>query len=161
DPRPRADRAASPTPARDLAVGRGVNGGVPFDAARARLRRDPNTKDRRRRHREWRERFSDRLLWPPGFPRAEAAALPADHGRRLRAGFRGWASFPRRAARYPAPPESVRLARRRDGLYREPSNGDGRADSGDPGHGRARRAGGGRRGRSSESNLAARAGADS
>ncbi len=62
--------------------------------------------------RERRERLRARLLRPPGVPRPVAAVLQAAHGRRLRAGLRGRAGVPGRAARHRAAPGAVHVARR-------------------------------------------------
>ena len=76
----------------------------------ARLHRGAHPQARRLGHRERRERLRGRLLRPAGVPRPEPAVLQAGAGRGLRAGLRGRAGVPGRAARHRAPPRGVRLA---------------------------------------------------
>ena len=94
-------------------------GGVP--ARRAVAARDPRPRSTRPASPRSRRRRSSRR--PPraaptssridyfgraGLPRADAAVLQADDGRRVRAGLRGRAGVPRRAARHRPPPRRVR-----------------------------------------------------
>ena len=63
----------------------------------------------------------------PGVPGPVAAVLQAADGRRLRAGLRGRAGVPGRAARHRPAPGPVHVARRRAGLHRRPPRRDGGA----------------------------------
>ena len=82
------------------------------------LHRDPDAQVRGVRDRVRRQRLPGRLLRPAGVPRAEPAVLQAADGGRLRAGLRGRAGVPGRAARHRAAPRGVRLPRRRARLHR-------------------------------------------
>ncbi len=118
--RPRPGHLAPSRPEGEVGARGGLAARLPDHARRGRLHRDPDAQVRRVGDRVRRERLRGRLLRPAGVPRAEPAVLQAADGGRLRAGLRGRAGVPGRAARHRAPPRGVRLPRRRARLHPRP-----------------------------------------
>ncbi|PSK67239.1 hypothetical protein B0E53_00770 [Micromonospora sp. MH33] len=118
--RPRPDRAAPRDPVGGAADLGGGGGRLPGRPRRPRVRGDPHPEGGRLVHRERGERVRAGLVRPARVPGPVAAVLQAAHGRRLRAGVRGRAGVPRRAARHRPAPGPVHLARRRAGLRGRP-----------------------------------------
>ena len=108
--RPRAGAVAPPGPARPVGARRRLAARLPVHPRRAGLHRGRDPEARRVGDRVGRQRLRRRLLRAAGLPRAEPAVLQAAAGRRLRAGLRGRAGLPRRAARHRPPPRGVPLA---------------------------------------------------
>ncbi len=116
DPRPRTGRApASAARGRPPDRCRGARR-LPARAGRAVVRRNRHPEDRRYGDRKRRQRLSPRLLRPPGLSGAVAAALQADHGRRVRAGVRGRQGVPGRAQRHRSAPRRIHVPRPGDGV---------------------------------------------
>ena len=124
---PRPGHLAAPRPEGEVGARGGDAARVPEHARRGELHRDPDAQVRRLCDRVRRERLPGRLLRPAGVPRAEPAVLQAADGGRLRAGLRGRAGVPGRAARHRAPPRRVRLPRRRARVHPRPPRRAGRA----------------------------------
>ena len=127
--RPRSPRACPPcstTRRRRCGTPRGaplrISAAAAWPASGPRSTRRASPRSTRRRwsarHRERRERLRGRLLRPARLPGPVAAVLQADDGRRLRAGLRGGAGLPGRAARHRPPPRAVHEPRRRARLHR-------------------------------------------
>ncbi len=138
DPGPRAHDSAAPAAASRIPDRRGQRSRLPRRPRPGRIHRDLHAEDRRLRYRGRCQRVQRRLLRPARLPRSVAAVLQAGDGRRVRAGLRGRAGVPRRAARHRPAPSAVHEPGRRARVHHRPLRRDGRMPGGCRGHGRFR-----------------------